>query len=131
MNRLQAAGVGAQVIADWFGEGGEPVAREVAERRSQACIAGNNGQPCHANQPGNWWDWIASSAVQVAMARRRAKEALRLAVPNEDKLYFCNICHCDLKTKTLVPMKHIEKHTNSAVWAQLPYWCWMRKEKGE
>ena len=129
MNRLQAAGVGANVLSDWLGDGCTPVSTEQAVRRAETCTHGDCGNRCSFNKSGSWWDRIAAGTVQIILAQRRAKNALGLSVKDEHDLAFCDVCHCHLPTKIWVPMEHIERHTPSDVWALLPYWCWMKKEK--
>lgn len=123
MNRLQAAGVGIATLKDWLGDGGVPVSQGHAEERALVC------EICPKNKPGNWWDWIAREVVQVVLSQRRAKAALELRVQCEEDLHFCDVCHCDLKTKVFVPFDHIAKRTKEETWKALPDHCWMLAEK--
>jgi hypothetical protein len=129
MNRLQAAGVGVGVLADWLGDDCTPVPLDQANKRAQACIRGDGGKRCPFNQPGSWWDRVAAGTAQVILAQRRAKYELNLIVEEEHVLSFCSICHCHLPTKILVPMAHIVSRTPAKVWSELPSWCWMKAEK--
>jgi hypothetical protein len=123
MNRLQAAGVGVATLKDWLGVGGVPVVQDQAEQRASVC------KTCPKNKPGNWWDWISREVAHVILSFRRAKAALNLRVKCEEDLHFCEVCHCDLKTKVWVPMERIAKHTSEKVWSELPSWCWLQADK--
>ena len=124
VTRLQAAGVGINTLLDWLGEGGVPVAQFHADERAAVC------EICPKNKPGNWWDKLGREVVQVVIAQRRAKEALDLHLKCEPDLHFCEVCHCDLKTKPWVPFSHIAARTKDKTWQELPDWCWLNKERG-
>ncbi len=73
IEEIKRSALGMAVIADWLGSGGQPVTPVIAERRSMACVTGNNGKPCpynHGSQNGlNWWDWC-KSGLQLSMFGR-------------------------------------------------------------
>lgn len=124
MTRLQALGVGMNVLADWLGEGRKPVPQEQADARASVCAS------CPHNWDGDWFNKLSGNIVAIVMQQRRAKVGLGLHVKDEALIHFCEVCQCHLPVKVHVPLRHIEDYTPEQVWRELPQECWMKKERG-
>lgn len=133
IEEIKRSALGMAVIADWLGSGGQPVTPVIAERRSMACVTGNNGKPCphnHGSQNGlNWWDWCKDKIAKTIRLHIGIKKRLKLKVTFEDQLQMCDICGCCLRTKIWTPTEHVRAHTTNEMRDQFPHWCWMKDEK--
>lgn len=114
LEKLEAA----PVLADWLGDGMEPVEQELADARSSIC------RRCPLNLEGNWLDRITGGIADLIRDQMSAKNSLALHVDGEDALHTCDACGCDLKLKVWVPLKHI-KAAGEADYHPL---CWIRSE---
>lgn len=115
-----AAGAGA--LWDWLGDGGVPVARELAQRRSPVCAG------CPQNQPGDLTSWFTQPVAARIQAQIGMRSDLALTTPEDEKLNVCSACACPLKLKVHVPLKHITDHLSEQVKAALDPRCWILKE---
>lgn len=115
---------GANVLADWLGDGLKPVSPEEAQNRANIC------KGCPRNNPG--FKPVETIAA-IIRAWSEKKNELRLEVIGEDKLHTCDLCWCDLKTKVHVPMPTIVDRTPQAMFEKFetdsPKNCWMRQHK--
>lgn len=128
-SRLAAAGAvagklkaGAKVLADWLGEGGQPVAMELAVHRASVCIA------CPKNSPGGLSRWFTIPVAATIKKMLEARQDLNLATPDDEKLGVCEVCLCSNKLKVWVGSEFLKKHTSSEVMAEFPDSCWVKKE---
>lgn len=104
----------------WFGDGGEPVAPEVAQARANVCLK------CPMNYKG---DWLWSMATQLAInAQSRLRKIMNLKVEGENDLKTCEACGCVIKLKVHVPISHIYRHTTIEQLTKYHPACWIRKE---
>jgi hypothetical protein len=110
------------VLTDWLGDGGKPVAPELAEQRASICVH------CPENRSPNWWEKYTNA---IALWIRRAlmvKNNLGYKVPQEDDLFMCRKCGCCLRLKVHVPIAHIRAHTSDLKLGLYPAYCWQRIE---
>lgn len=120
VRRLKA---GTAALAEWLGEGGQPVAPELAEGRAVICAT------CPQNTLGDFTRWFTVPASEGIRKLVEARTDLKLATSQDDKLGVCEACLCPLKLKVHVPMANIEKHLTEDVRTRLDPRCWMLKEK--
>jgi hypothetical protein len=113
---------GAMVLKDWLGEGAEPVASFLSERRGTVC------EICPKNQHPKWWEQATDAAAQTMKLYVEFKNDRKLTVPMESELHMCVVCKCCLPLKVHVPLRHILDHTSNEVMAALPDHCWIRNE---
>jgi hypothetical protein len=116
---------GAELLADWLGEGGIPVGREKAESRSVICEA------CRMNRPGRIWESIKHMAALWIRKELEVRNKLGLQLPNDDKLGICNGCRCCNGLKVWTPIKHIKAHMSPEVIQKLDPSCWIKGEMNE
>lgn len=119
---------GAKLLADWLGDGGEPVSQIVAEQRASVCAFGDGGYPCGLNREANWWDRVKHKIADTIRAELEIKHQLALKVSSENALHMCASCGCALPLKVWTPTKHLKAHTPAHVIDKTPPFCWMRKE---
>lgn len=115
-----AAGVG--ILLEWLGDGGKPVAPELASERAKTCSS------CPENKRGNLGDFFTTQASEIIRKQLEIKNDLKLSTAHDGGLHICAICLCPLKLKVHTPIQHIQEHTSAEVEKQLPTHCWMVKE---
>lgn len=125
---LKQTATGIAILKDWLGDGGIPVALEVAERRANVCTAGNNGQPCPMNVEPRWWEKSKLGVAEVIRNHLEVKNEMNLRVSSEDSLHMCRACGCALPLKVHVPIEHIKEHSNPEANQRFVPYCWITKE---
>lgn len=118
---------GAQVLADWIGEG-VPVSEVWASHRAMACLSGNNGKECPHHKSPHWWELSKLPVADFIKQQIELKSKMRLSTPYDDKLKMCGACGCALSVKIWVPIKHIVAHTLTKQLDLMPAYCWQRRE---
>jgi hypothetical protein len=113
---------GLQLVADWVGAGGHPVAKELAEKRAEGCVI------CPLNQKGDFWQKLDAIAAEEIRKLLSAKNDLKLATTLDEQLHVCQACDCYLPLKVWSPLKHITNHLKPDVKAKLWEKCWIRTE---
>lgn len=126
LNRSLAEGVaavrvGAKIISSWLGEGGNPVARDEAERRAAICAT------CPKNDRGDWTRYFTQPASDLIRKQLGMAKDLNLMTSKHAELEICSVCACPLKLKVWTPLVHILKHINEATKAELDPRCWITK----
>ena len=106
-------------LIEWLGEGGVPVAQELAESRSKACEA------CPENRAPRWWEIALDPIAYCILRLLEVKNAMNLVVANEDKLHMCRVCGCCNRLKIWTPLSHIVKHDAPE---KFHVNCWIRRE---
>lgn len=129
------AAVGSKILKDWLGEGGIPVAQELAQQRADVCIKGDrdkDGNPmrCRFNQEGHFVAKLTAFIAKAIHDQRREKLRMGLRVNGEENLQTCACCSCHLALKVHVSYDVIAARTLEPEWKQFPAFCWMLKEGG-
>lgn len=119
---------GAMALADWLGDNGEPVTRMLAEFRAHRCVMGNDGRPCPKNGEANWWDKVKHVIADWIRRELEVKAQMQLKVSHEESLGMCKACGCCLRLKIWAPRVHLAKHTTPKQLAEMPDYCWMKRE---
>lgn len=121
---------GASILADWLGSGLKPVAPELAQNRADICTGRISGVPCPHNNPGFK---PVETIAQILRAWSEKKNEMSLTVEGEKELHTCDICFCDLKLKSHVPMATILGQLPKAMIekfaSEAPKQCWMRNQQ--
>jgi hypothetical protein len=116
--RKAAAGIG--LVRDWLGEGLEPVAQEVADKRAAICVA------CPKNQAGDFFQRVEASIGEGVRTLIGVATDLNLRTPLDAKLETCVVCDCYIPLKVWPPLKHILENTSPEVMADLDERCWIK-----
>jgi hypothetical protein len=121
---LKRAAAGTAVVLDWLGAGGNPVAQELAEKRAAICV------DCKKNVPGDWYTVAPAEIIRQGVKAWQALKGSSFAFQNSqgEKLKSCDVCKCLMPLKIFVPLEHITAKTKPDVMAELPEWCWIKKE---
>jgi hypothetical protein len=116
---------GIKTLLDWLGSGGQPVAKELAEKRALVCAT------CPQNGRGDWTRWFTVPASQKIKKQLEIRNDLKLATSQDGKLGVCEACLCPLHLKTWAPLEHILKEMDEATKAKLNQEnprCWILSE---
>lgn len=131
---VRHAVTGSQILRDWLGDGGVPIAAEFAQMRADACLKDNDldeeGKPCpcRQNREGHFAAKLTTLIAKAIHDQRREKLQLGLRVDGEERLHTCAVCDCHLPLKVWVPFQTIADRTPEHQWQEFPAWCWQRKE---
>lgn len=117
------AGIG--VLLDWLGAGGQAVPKEQSEARATICPT------CPKNQPGDWTSHFTGPAIERLRKQLAIKNDLGLTTTHDAELRVCSVCWCHLALKVHTPIKHIAAHLKPDMKAELPDFCWIRREVDE
>ena len=131
INDLKQMAGAAPILAEWFGEGGEPVDRGLAIKRANTCINIHDFAPCEENVEPNWWHrHLADPIAQVIIKLLEFKKHTDIHLPfgMDEDLGMCRRCGCNLSLKVWTPIKHIADHTTVDQLAKYPKHCWIRSE---
>ena len=120
MNPLRAAVNFYRLKASWLGDGGSPVAPNLAQQRADVCLV------CPLNEKMPIWESLAQSQANQLRKQLELKASMKLAVRGEDGLHTCKACMCLLKLKIFAPKKRILEVTKLH---DLHPDCWILKEK--
>lgn len=113
---------GVEILSDWLGSGGEPVAAPLAQSRAAVC------ETCQENRPARWWETASGTIAQAIRDELEAKNQLNLTLPNEEALGMCRPCGCCNRLAPWSPIEHIKSHTSVEVLNAYPAHCWKKKE---
>src|SRR4029079_154902 len=119
MNPFRAAARFHRLRSSWLGEGGQPVARPLAQARAAICAT------CPLNQPHTLWELLAAPAIATVTRQLQMKDELGLKLEGEEQLHVCEACGCVLSLKVWVPLRHIMETTD---YDKLHPKCWILSE---
>ena len=120
---IKRAAQGTAVVLDWLGAGGNPVSRELAEKRAAVCVA------CPLNETGSWYTEAPAEVIRAAVKAWQTLKGSSFAFETSqgDKLKSCAVCKCKLPLKVFVGLDHIVQKTKPEVMAELPSHCWITR----
>lgn len=118
---------GAIILKEWLGEGGIPVAQNLAQSRADVCLK-HGGNGCPANARKTMWSWLSVPVANTVLRWIEHKNKMNLHVDGEENLGTCSACLCELTVKIWCPMKHIQEHSDPRVIEQMPSHCWVKSE---
>lgn len=112
---------GAVTLADWVGEGFNPVDQDEAERRARGCSR------CPLNDiKTGFMENIVGVVADKLHAALEMKSKLKLRTEKDDELGVCDACGCTMKLKVWVPKETILANTDAVTYASLAPLCWIR-----
>lgn len=114
---------GLDTLADWLGDGGKPVAFELAHTRASVCAR------CPLNEKTRWFEFIKMGVSKFISAQERLRTGAHLITIYDPKLGTCKACKCYLKLKVWVPLDKIVDNLLPAQMDELDPKCWVRKEQ--
>ncbi len=114
---------GARILVEWFGDGAVPVPISLAQARANVCLT------CPENKEGHRWLKLTADAVRSIAEQMRQKDAMKLCVEGEERLFACGVCLCPLKLKVHVPLATILAHTDEQTLRAFPPACWIPTER--
>lgn len=127
--RIGELNEGRKILSGWLGEGGNPVAAELAQNRADVCTGRKTGVPCPFNEDG----FAPVEAVAgIIKSQVEKKSDLKLAVEGGGRLKTCTQCMCHLPLKVHVPMNFILAHTKPETLDKIRRQkadCWQVTEK--
>lgn len=120
---------GAQVLKDWWGAGGHPVAQSQADHRSLSCVRGNDGEPCPHNRGATWLEEHSKEPIAQAIKEQlEVKNKLKMETVFDGALHFCDVCGCKIALAIWTPIEHIKAHTDLTTLSRYTPYCWKRIE---
>lgn len=122
IERAKSIPKGIEVIANWLGEGGVPVAPHLAQTRANICLK------CPLNKKGSSLVEVLARSVHMHV---RVKNKLGVRVFGEKQLGECGVCLCNLPLKVHVPIKNIRKTMFADEAEKFPAYCWQVTEPNE
>lgn len=115
---------GAAALLEGFGD--SPPSQEVAQSRANACLHGEEGNPCRFNHRGGFS--LTALASSIIHAQRQKKLELNLRVEGEENLGVCRVCSCYMPLKVWLSTKILFDHTDDSAIQRFPDWCQIKKE---
>lgn len=119
---LKKTSSGIKLVTDWLGDGLQPVAKELAEKRAAVCVA------CPLNQEGNFWQKIDAIAAHKVKTLVAIKSDMEIKTPYDSQLKSCQACDCWNELKVQTPLDLILKNSSPEVMARLDKSCWVLSE---
>lgn len=123
---VRAIATGAEILAEWLGDGGEPVSSDRSQARADVCTGRSSGKPCVYNVQGHFP--VTTAIAHAIHEQRKKKTQLKLEVAGESELGTCGICQCHMPLKIHVPIKTIYGHTGDEMIKRFPAHCWIPQE---
>ena len=121
---VQAAAVGLDTIKEMFGPEGPIQDKELAGNRAVVCSG------CAWNdQEGSWEALFTVPASNLIRKVLGALKAQKLETDSDASLGTCKVCLCPLKLKVWARLNHILNHLPPEDKAQLPDFCWIKREE--
>ncbi len=126
LGRLRSVAAASEMFIDFGLSKEQAVPIKKATERAEVCIT------CPFNEkPKSWLDHFTTTASEGIRRSFEKVKGWKLPIPHEDKLGMCMVCFCPLGLKVYFPIDRIEAQLSVEIRAQLPDYCWIRKELGE
>lgn len=120
-DRIKEIVGGAGALAEWLGDGMEPVEQPVAEMRARGCVR------CPLNDTKtSFLDKIIGLFADKLHTVMEVKNQLKLRTEKDDQLGVCDACGCHMKLKVWAPKETILANTTPVTYAALDPLCWIR-----
>lgn len=124
LSRVRGIARGAATLADWIGDGAEPVPEMIADVRASICAR------CPLNRPKEDFAEVITGKIADAIYDQTiVKNALGRTTKVEDALGVCDACGCSLRLKVWVPLETIRARTDAATMDDFAPGCWIRSER--
>lgn len=110
---------GIKILHEWIGSGGVPAHQEVAQARTNTCLA------CPLNQPGAFLTEAIAESVREEV---ELKNEIGLKTEGIEKLHSCAACSCFLPLKIFIPIENLAAYENPESLAKYDSLCWVLSE---
>jgi hypothetical protein len=117
--RVAQLAAGARNLREWWLSKHRAVTPETAASRAAICIN------CPLNQDEELFSDLTAAAAGAVKRAFERKFALKLHLPNEDKLKICESCGCELKLKIWEPLELINDQMTDTQKTALHPDCWI------
>lgn len=114
---IKRAAEGTAVVLDWLSSGGNPVEKDLAEKRASICVN------CQFNQEGSWYTVAPAELIKSTLESRKD---LNLKTNYDEGLKSCHVCKCLMRLKVWTPLSFILAKTKSEILAEFPVHCWIK-----
>jgi len=98
LEKAQKLAHGAATLAEWIGDGGHTVDRELAQGRADICLK------CPKHNNNFSWAEPVANAIKRQM---ELKNHLMLRVNGERQLHVCGVCECPMRLKIWLPLRRV------------------------
>jgi hypothetical protein len=105
--------------SSWLGDGGKPVAQQLAQSRADTC------RICPLNKEMSLITLLAEGVASTVHRQMEIRNNLKLRVEGEHELHICSACSCVLGLKIWSPIRHVLDNTDLS---DLHPQCWILKE---
>jgi hypothetical protein len=113
--RLRQTAQGARILAEWLGDGGKPVDRQLAQDRIDTCNRCIHNKPTDARS-------INKAVAEAILEQEQARNDLAMFLYGEGLAGTCEVCGCYLKLKAWVPLNYLGNQ-------EMPDNCWISRER--
>ena len=114
-DRLRQTATGARILAEWLGDGGVPVERQLAQDRIDTCNRCLHNKPTDARS-------ITKAVAEAILEQEQARNDMAMFLHGEGLAGVCDVCGCYLKLKAWVPLSYQGDR-------QMPENCWISRER--
>jgi len=115
VDRIRQTAAGARILAEWLGDGGVPVDRQLAQQRLDTCNRCLHNKPTDARS-------ITKTVAEAILEQEQARNNMAMFLQGEGSAGTCDVCGCYLRLKVWVPLSYIDDH-------QMPDNCWIFQER--
>lgn len=112
--KLRETAQGARILAEWLGDGGVPVERQLAQDRIDTCNRCLHNKPTDARS-------ITKTVAEAILEQEQARNDMVMFLHGEGLAGTCDVCGCYLKLKVWVPLSYIGDR-------KMPDNCWISRE---
>jgi len=112
--KLRETAQGARILAEWLGDGGTPVDRQLAQARIDTCKRCLHNKPTDARS-------ITKTVAEAIIEQEQARHDMVMFLHGEGLAGTCDVCGCYLKLKVWVPLSYIGDQ-------KMPDNCWISRE---
>lgn len=123
LRKLGNVAAGVKTLADWLGDSGIAVAKELSEKRASKCAK------CPLNLSGDLSSFFTKPVSELIRRQLIERNELKLSTSQDEKLGICDACGCPIKLLVHVPLEYKLKHIPSAAKASLHPECWVLEEE--
>ena len=110
---------GFTILREWLGSGGNCVPQQVAQKRTDTCLA------CPLNQEGSMLTETAAKAIKQQVELRNS---LGLRTDGIKSLKSCSACSCHLPLKIWLPIENIAPYETEESMMRYDIGCWVLSE---
>jgi len=121
--KIIRTGTGVSTLGDWLGHGGNPVEKDLSEKRALVCA------DCPMNAAKDLVSFFTVPTANLILRQLEERKQLNLSTAYDDKLGVCGACGCPLKLKVHTPINFIVQHMGPTEKNSLDPRCWILKNE--